>query len=243
MPRAAASKASNAQWRAVEAQHVVSTMALVDTLAEQELLEEILESAKPDVPNAARGLHYLLATPFRYPSPFGSRFRRPYEPGVLYGATAQRTACAELGYWRWRFLQDSPGLTQLQARPQTVFQFSARGVTRDLRRSPYVARRDAWTHPHDYTACRQMADESRLAGVQIIRYQSVRDPEGGGCSAVLDPGAIAPPAPSELQTWYLLVRRERVRWWSEDRTDRVAFDFETEGWWSPAGNQPDQGGG
>ena len=79
-------------------------MVLVDTLAEQHLLEDLLERAKPPLPDETAGLHYLLATPFRYPpTDRGSRFRRPSDPGVFYGADAVRTACAELGYWRWRF--------------------------------------------------------------------------------------------------------------------------------------------
>ena len=52
-------------WRAVAAQHLVATRKLVGSLAEQELLEDILETHKP--PPVAQGLHYLLATPFRYP--------------------------------------------------------------------------------------------------------------------------------------------------------------------------------
>ena len=98
-------------WRAVEAQHIVSTLRLVDTLDEQRVLEDILESTKPAVPAAAAKLDYLLFTPFRYPSPVASRFRALGDPGVFYGAESVRTACAELGYWRWRFLTDSAGLT------------------------------------------------------------------------------------------------------------------------------------
>src|SRR6185503_9702514 len=52
-------------WRAVEAQHRVSTMKLVDTLAEQSLLETLVESTKPPLPPDCRHLHYLLATPCR----------------------------------------------------------------------------------------------------------------------------------------------------------------------------------
>src|SRR5689334_19052247 len=90
-------------WRAVEAQHVVSTMALCDTLDEQTLLEELVDEGKPRRPAAAARLHYLLATPFRYrPTRHGSRFRGPNDPGVYYAADEVRTACAELGYWRWR---------------------------------------------------------------------------------------------------------------------------------------------
>ena len=53
-------------WRVVEAQHVVSTMSLVDTLEEQALLEQVLDDSKPAVPEDCRNLHYLLFTPFRY---------------------------------------------------------------------------------------------------------------------------------------------------------------------------------
>jgi hypothetical protein len=64
-------------WRAVEGQHVVSTLRLAGgDPARQDLLERILEESKPPLPEGTEGLHYLLATPFRYPpSGAGSRFR------------------------------------------------------------------------------------------------------------------------------------------------------------------------
>ena len=73
-------------WRLVEAQYVVSTMKLVDTLAEQEILEGLVDATKPAVPVECRSLHYLISTPFRYrPYPNGSRFRRAgLTPGVYY---------------------------------------------------------------------------------------------------------------------------------------------------------------
>ena len=62
-----------------------STMALVDTLDEQHVLERLLDDGKPPVPDGRRALHYLLFTPFRYPPPpGGSRFRGPNDPGVFY---------------------------------------------------------------------------------------------------------------------------------------------------------------
>jgi len=51
-------------WRAVEAQHVAATMALVDNVEEQHALERLLEESKPPVPAAASKLHWLLSTPF-----------------------------------------------------------------------------------------------------------------------------------------------------------------------------------
>src|SRR6185437_12416302 len=87
-------------WRAVEAQHVVATRALVDSIAEQEILESVLEASKPPLPSPCTGLDYLLYTPFRYPPSWrGSRFRNYDDAGVWYGAEAVRTSCAELGYW------------------------------------------------------------------------------------------------------------------------------------------------
>ena len=64
-------------------------MALVDSVAEQAVLERLVEASKPPVPRevARLGLHWLLFTPFRYaPPPGGSRFRGPNDTGVFYGA-------------------------------------------------------------------------------------------------------------------------------------------------------------
>ena len=232
MPLAAGSEAVELTlWRAVEAQHVVSTMVLVDTRDEQRLLEDLLEAAKPALPPGTGHLHYLLATPFRYPAPRGSRFRGPADPGVLYGAEEQRTACAELGYWRWRFLLDSPELELLDAAPQTVFRLLAAGSTLDLREPPWVADRAHWTDPVSYDRCQALGAEARDAGIEIVRYESVRDPAHGACAALLHPRAIGHPAPLVQEAWYLLVTRERVRWW-RPALDRGpgAFDFDVAGW-------------
>ncbi len=99
-------------WRLVEAQHRVSTLKLVDTLAEQAALERLLEETKPPVPPECRHLHYLLATPFRYGAPYpqGSRFRRAgFTPGVYYASEHVETAVAEAAFHRLLFFADSPG--------------------------------------------------------------------------------------------------------------------------------------
>ena len=53
--------------RMVESQEQVATRSLVDDLAEQALLEQMLEQSKPPLPDNASNLDYLLSTPFRYP--------------------------------------------------------------------------------------------------------------------------------------------------------------------------------
>jgi len=210
----------------VEAQHVVATMALVDTLEEQLVLERLLDASKQPLPAGASKLHYLLFTPFRYgPPPGGSRFRGPTDAGVFYGADEVRTACAELGYWRWRHLLDSPAMTTMPARPQTVFRAAVATATVDLRAAPFVRDRAAWTSPVDYGPCQRFAVVARAAEVGAIRYESVRDPEHGGCCAVLDWRAFAKPGPTDSQTWTLSVTRERVVWQRTDALRSEAFEF------------------
>lgn len=197
----------------VEAQHVIATRALVDSRAEQEVLESLLEESKPPVPRAAARLDYLLYTPFRYPpAHHGSRFRGPLDPGVWYGADAQRTSCAELGYWRWRFVTASRGLERLDGVPHTIFQALARGTGIDLRVTPFARDRALWTEPDDYGACRALASAARGARLSIIRYESVRDPEHGGCGAVLEAGALVGSQPRQRQSWFLSVDRRRASW-------------------------------
>ncbi len=228
-PRAVASEAFRLRrglWRAVEAQHIASTLRLVASAEEQLTLERILEESKPPVPPEAAKLHYLLSTPYRYPSPFGSRFRAPTEPGVWYGAEAVRTACAELGYWRWRFLTDSAGLESLGPSPQTVFQASIDTRAVDLTRSPFKRDQARWTHRSEYAATQAFATVARAANAGAIRYASVRDPEHKGAVAVLRPDAFKPTRPNEQATWFLTVKKERVTWQRESE----ALEFGAELW-------------
>lgn len=194
-------------WRAVEAQHLVATMRLVDTLAEQELLEQILEASKPALPAGVRALHYLLSTPFRYTSPSASRFRRANTPGIWYGANTTKTACAEVGYWRWRFLMDSEGLRDGELITEhSLFQAVVSGRSIDLSKEPWRQRGDQWMHKTDYAACQDLAVQARQKAVQWIAYLSVRNP-GGRCAAVLDAAALALHEPTRRETWVCKVTR------------------------------------
>ncbi len=197
----------------MEAQHIASTRRLVDSSAEQDLLEEILESTKPAPPAATAGLDYLLATPFRYPPGLhGSRFRSAADPGVFYAAEEARTACAELGYWRWRFLTDSSGLKTLGPAAHTLFQVRAAGTGVDLRRKPFSRDAAKWRDRDDYGATQAFAAAARRAQVQLIRYESVRDPQRGGCAALLVPAVFAKREPLTRQTWFLTVTRSASAW-------------------------------
>lgn len=196
-------------WRFVEAQHRVSTLKLVDSLAEQAVLEDILEATKPPVPAECRSLDYLLATPFRYrPYPGGSRFRRAgLTPGVWYGAEAPETAAAEMVFYRFLFYAESPGIPfPDDAAEYTAF--SAQVTTPmaiDLTSGDLAADHADWTHPTDYSACQALADQARAIGAGLIRYASVRDPARRPNLAVLTCLAFAAPQPIERQTWRIRI--------------------------------------
>lgn len=211
-------------WRGVEAQHRVATIKLADDPAEQEVLEQLLESSKPPLPAEAAGLHYLLATPFRYRSRHPSRFRAPGDPGLWYGAETLQTACAEVGYWRWRFVVDSEGLREREVVSEhTFFQARVDGLALDLTRAPWSRQRARWTHDRDYGPCQALARDARAAAIQWIRYESRRDP-AGVCGAVLDPRCLSLPTPLPQQSWVCKAGASRVLM-QHDR-DRLLLQFD-----------------
>jgi hypothetical protein len=215
-------------WRVVEGQHVVSTLKLVDTLAEQETLEELIDASKPPVPPECRHLHYLLFTPFRYdaPYPLGSRFRRAgFTPGIFYASASTATAIAEMAYHRLLFFADSPGTPW----PRNAGEYTAFAVRfgtaagLDLTTPPLDSDRAQWSHPTDYSACQEFADAARAAGVQAVRYASARDPSGRNL-ALLTCRAFRSREPVDRQVWRLDVGSSGARAICAAPSQRLSFD-------------------
>lgn len=197
-------------WRVVEAQHQVSTLKLVDTVEEQAILERLVEQTKPLVPPECRHLDYLLSTPFRYGAayPRGSRFRRPgRSPGVYYASAKPETAVAEMAFYRLLFFAESPrALWPVNAGEYTAFAAAFRTRrTLDLTRPPLDADRARWHHPTDYSACQALSEAARNAGIQVLRYGSVRDPDGGVNFALLACTVFTSRGPTRRQTWRIRV--------------------------------------
>lgn len=221
-------------WRLVEAQHRVATLKLVDNLAEQQLLEELIEAAKPAIPPDCRHLDYLLATPFRYDAPYpaGSRFRRAGRtPGVFYAAEHVETAVAEMAFYRLLFFAESPA-TPWPANTAEFTAFAAQVATEhaiDLT-APRLSRdRKRWTALVDYAACQSLADTARDAGIQAIRYESVRDPqhrapERRANIALLACAAFAKPRPVDRQSWRLHLGPGGVQALCESPRAAIEFD-------------------
>ena len=182
-------------------------MKLVDTLDEQQLLEEELERTKPPGPPECRHLHYLLSTPFRYGRyPGNSRFRREgYSPGVYYAAEEVETAVAETAFYRLLFFAESPG-TPWPRNPLEFTGFAARYAAEavvDLTVPPLSEQAEHWTDIVNYEACLALADVARQADVGVIRYLSVRDPLRRANLALLSCKAFVAPMPEQQATWRL----------------------------------------
>lgn len=195
-------------WRVVEGQHHVSTLALLDNVAEQARLEQLLEATKPPLPLECRDLNYLLFTPFRYrPYPHGSRFRRAgLSPGVFYAGAQVETAIAEAVFYRLLFFAESPATPwPLNASEHSAFsvRYGSKGL--DLTLAPLVRRRRNWMNPTEYSACQTLADNARAAEIEIIRFASVRDPQHRANIALLTCRAFRNKAPIDRQSWRIRV--------------------------------------
>jgi hypothetical protein len=219
-------------WRVVESQSQVATMKLVDSLDEQAILEAELDRTKPLIPASCKGLDYLLATPFRYaPYPHGSRFRRARQrEGCFYGSERVETAMAEATFYHLTFFLASPG-TPLPRNPQerTAFLVPVRtSIALDLTAPPLARDHAIWMHPTEYAPCQDLADRAREAGIEVLRYESVRDPQHGANLALLSPAALAANAPTARETWRVLLRRDRVDAIRE--MPRTALSFALASW-------------
>jgi len=215
-------------YRLVEAQHRISTSRLTDSLMEEERLEALIEQLKPAMPETARHLHYLLATPFRYGHRLPSRFRRAGErPGVFYASESTRTCLVEMAYWRLRFFAASPGATL----PSTTTEYLMFGIgmaasrALDLTSPPFVKHRASWVDKRRWQACQDFASLARKIDTQLIRYESARDVDGVNI-ALFDPGCFAAPVPVPVGTWHFRFHNGRlVALRASPSNERHEFDF------------------
>ena len=202
--------------RMVESQERIATNRIVDDLAEQAQLEELIEASKPRLLAASEHLHYLLATPFRYPPlRHGSRFSTRHEPSLLYGSAAIGTTLAEVAYYRlvfWAGMEQPPPAGAITSE-HTAFgaAFStSRGVR--LQAPPFARYTSDISHPASYAASQRLGQAMREGRIEAFEYRSARDPSGGVGIGLFTPAALAEPAPTFQQSWLC-----------ETRADHVAF--------------------
>lgn len=215
-------------WRAVDTLDAIATLRLVDTLAELLVLEQILADSLPPLPPETRHLQPLLSTPFRYAGLHPSRFRAAQTPGIWYGADSPEAACAEVGYWRWRFLLDSEGLCNAElVSTHVLFHAVVAGHCLNLDSPPWNALAAQWSHPTDIRTCQALAGLAQAAEkpVQWIRYPSARSP-GSHCAAVFDPQALALATPHAQENWGIKISSQRLLF--SHANERLSID--TDSW-------------
>lgn len=200
-------------WRCVESQNQISSDRLVEDPDDQPILEELIEEVKPPIPEEARHLPKLVATPFRYWHQSSSRFRRANEkPGILYTSETETTSVIEMAYHRLKFLSRSPDARE----SKNVVEHSTYTVrtemvrTLDLMAQPYVRRRPDWTDPDDYTGCQDFAALARVIETQALRYESVRDPSALPNVAVFDPATVDGDSLIIERSWHFRFERGRL---------------------------------
>lgn len=215
--------------RVVEAQHVVSTRKLVDSVEDQQILERLIDESKPPLPRGAEfdGLHYLLSTSFRYPPlAHGSRFGTRAEMSLWYGSARPRTAFAEVAYYRLLFLEGTTadlGPVRVDLSMFRVALRTGRGV--DLARAPFDAYRDIIASPDSYAATQRLGREMREDGVEAFRYPSARDRDRGLNYAAFTPGAFVDKVPGVPETWHCVATRERVEFTKRDFFEKRTLNF------------------
>ena len=203
-------------YRLVESQEQVAPTALVDTLREQALLEEMLEATKPARLPGTESLHYLLATPFRYPPlRHGSRFGAIHEPSLFYGSRLLGTALTETAYYRFVFWQGmaAPPPSGRLVTQHTAFSAryrSAQGLR--LQASPFDTFETELRHPRSYAATQALGTRMRAANVQAFEYLCARTQNRALNVALFKPDALVSKSPLDPHAFV-----------GETRADVVSF--------------------
>ncbi|MBV8801486.1 MAG: RES family NAD+ phosphorylase, partial [Gammaproteobacteria bacterium] len=184
----------------------------VDSLEEQKILEDLIESTKPPFKDESFKWHYLLSTPFRYPPlQNGSRFGTRFEPSFWYGSLELTTAMAETAYYRFNFLRASKAEFGNIITNHTVF--SAKIITQngiDLTQLPFSKFTSRISSPVSYEESQMLGNAMRQSKVESFAYQSARDPDKGINIALTSPKAFLHKKPENksFQSWQCIINND-----------------------------------
>ena len=203
---------SGTLYRLVESQTFATTTTMVDTLDEQDLLEQMLDETKPDYPDHAQTLHYLLKTPFRYPPlDWGSRYGQKHQPSLFYGGKDTATVLAESAYYRlvfWHSMQSPPYKNKIVTEHClfNVDYHTEKGI--NLCVAPFDHYHPQLTHISDYSHTQTLGTDMRQADVDAFEYPSARS--NGTCIALFTAQPFAQPKPQEMSQWLCELTQQQV---------------------------------
>jgi hypothetical protein len=216
-------------YRVVEAQHQNATRRLVDSDEEQEILETMIDAAKPRVPSAvaALGLHWLLSTPFRYPPLVrGSRFGRSTELGIWYGSEDEQAAFAEKAYQQFLFRAGTRADLDRIHLQLSLFSASVESSeVVDITRAAFAAHAPILTSKVSYVASQALGSSAREAGIEIIRFPSARCAPARINVAVLSARAFSRPVPTTPSTWDCFVNDDLLEVRKTNSFEKRIYEF------------------
>lgn len=216
-------------YRLVESQEQIATRQLVDTLEEQALLEDMLETVKPPYPQNSDKLHYLLKTPFRYPPlKWGSRFGRTFEPSIFYGGCSVAVTLAESAYYRflfWHSMAGKPPKNTLRSE-HTLFSVgyhSENGVR--LQAAPFDVSLDLIAHATDYSHAQRLGTSMRDAGVELFEYPSARSSDHEACVGLFTVDCLSQNSLLDREQWFCDVSAGDVIFKAVERSNIMYFEL------------------
>ncbi len=206
-------------WRVVESQEHVATLELVDDLAEQALLEQLLDNAKPKYRAGTESMHYLLKTAFRYPPlRWGSRFGTNLMPSYFYASEQAATALCECAYYRFLFLDDMQQSYERSIRSEhSVFKVLLRSdACLDLTADEFSSQQAQLRAPDSYDTSQSVGKWAFERGdVAMIRFVTARASTGNNI-AVAEPSVIRSKKPSVQQRWLCMTKSASVSFSSRE---------------------------
>ena len=217
-------------FRVAESQQKVATNTLVDTLDEQQILEEMLNLVKPHIPEDCESLDYLIYSPFRYPPlKHGSRFGKKTHPSIFYGSKTIFAAFAELAYYRFVYYD---GMKIAPKKQQKVTQHTSfnidvhtsQGV--ELDKPPFKKHISRLSDPARYGDSQKIGEEMREKGVEVFTYYSARAADEVNVG-VFHCKAVQSTAPKALRHWSCITRDHNVTIRSlDDSWNNISFERE-----------------
>ncbi|KTD64960.1 RES family NAD+ phosphorylase [Legionella shakespearei] len=214
-------------WRMVEAQHISSSRDLVDSREEHDLLEQLLESSKPQIPDQK---HYLIFTPFRYPPlAYGSRFGSIFEPSLWYGSINLHTTLAEVAFYRLKFFDDTSASLDYIDIPMTAFKAyikTEHGI--DLTAPPFKKYQDKISNKTTYEHSQKLGTEMREEGIEGFIFASARCQNFGKNVALFTPQVFQTKDGqyiAHMQNWRCIANRDAIEFTRDEVSGRKREAF------------------
>ena len=214
-------------WRVVEAQHILTTRTLVDSIEEHEILEQLIESSKPPI---GHDKNYLIATPFRYPPlPYGSRFGSFLEPSIWYGAQELETAFAEVSYYLQKFRNDSSADLGILNLVHTAFSTNIRttcGIR--LEEPPFQQYRALIADKDNYQHSQALGIDMRQASVEAFTFFSARSLHNGINIGIFSAAVFTAEQNNFIfnqQTWFCYASQDKVEFTRSVFGKKISYCF------------------